>query len=204
MTFEESETFLPDLFIRSFWQAASQEMGVYSLNMILMNAGLAKFVESEGVLPKSGQVSETEFGLFQHALRAYFGRGARGILTRTGRGTWEIMVENLPRRQAFIMDFIHYLPFSNKTWLVLNQLRALLACQGSWTQVYREGNDLYYMDCIGLGIGEQNIGEPVCWTMLGLIEGALESVTHRAFDIEEVSCRGAGSEACKFRVRFVA
>ena len=204
MTLEMSETFLPSLFIRSFWQAASQEMGVYSLNMILINAGLSKFVEEEEILPVSGQVSDNEFGLFQRAMREYFGRGARGILTRTGRGTWKIMVKNLSRRQALLMEFIHYLPFSYRTWLVLNQLRALMTCQGGWTQVVREGQDLYYLDCSGLGIGEQNVGEPACWTMLGLIEGALESVTQRAFDVEEVSCRSAGSEACKFRIRFIA
>jgi hypothetical protein len=204
MTFQESETFLPNLFIKSFWQAASQEMGVYSLNMILLNAGLLKFVEEEGMIPKFGQVSDNEFSHFQRAMREYFGRGARGILTRTGRGTWKIMVHNLPRRQAILLGFVHYLPFSYRTWLVLNQLRLLLTCQGSWTQVTREGKDLYYLDCLGLGIGEQNVGEPACWTMLGLIEGAMESVTHRAFDVEEVACRGAGSEACKFRVHFIA
>jgi hypothetical protein len=204
MTQEEMQIFLPDLFIRSFWQAAAQEMSVYSLNMILLRAGLDKFVEGEKDLPKTAQVSVSEFGLFQHALREYYGRGARGLLTRAGRGTWEIMAHNLPWQRALHSHLLHYLPFSYKTRLALNQLRTLLSYPGSWTQVSREGRDLYYLDCSGLGISELKVGEPVCWTMLGLIQGALESVTYRSFEVDEVSCREAGSEACKFRVHFIA
>jgi hypothetical protein len=204
MTQEDAQIYLPNLFIQSFWQAAAQEMSVYSLNMILLRAGLEKFIEGEKDLPKTAQVSLFEFGLFQHALREYYGRGARGLLIRAGRGTWEIMAKNLSWQRTFQSHLIPYLPFSYKTRLVLNQLRALLSYPGSWTQVYREGRDFYYTDCSGLGLCEPMVGEPVCWTMLGLIQGGLESVTNRAFEVDEVSCRGSGSEACKFRVHFNA
>jgi len=204
MTQETSPTFLPDFFIWSFWQAAAQEMSAYSLNMILLRAGLAQLVEGENELPKPLQVSVSEFGFFQHALREYYGRGARGLLTRAGCGTWEFMAQDLPWRQAVLKGLIPYLPFSYKTRLALNQLRALLSYPGSWTQVNRVGGDFYYLDYSGLGISEQNGKEPACWIMLGLIEGALERVTNRVFEVEEVSCRGAGSEACKFRIHFIA
>jgi len=198
------QIFLPDLFIGSFWQAAAQEMSVYSLNMILLRAGLEKFVEGEKDLPKPTQVSVFEFGLFQHALREYYGRGARGLLIRAGRGTWEIMAKSQSWQRAIQSHLIPYLPFSYKTGLGLNQLCRLLSHPGSRPQVTKEGQDLYYLDCTGLGISEPAVGEPVCWTMLGLIQGALESVTKRAFEVEEVACRGTGAEACKFRVHFIA
>jgi predicted hydrocarbon binding protein len=204
MTQEEMQIFLPDLFIGSFWQAAAQEMSVYSLNMILVKAGLEKLIEGEKDLPKTVQVSVFEFGLFQHALREYYGRGARGLLIRAGRGTWEILAKNLPWQKAIQSHLIPYLPLSYKSRLGLNQLRTLLCYPESLTQVTKQGQDLYYTDCSGLGISELTAGEPVCWTMLGLIQGALESVTKRAFEVEEVSCRGSGSEACKFRIHFVA
>ncbi len=202
MTQEALQIYLPDLFIQSFWQATAQEMSVYGLNMILQRAGLEKLIEGEKDLPKTAQVSVFEFGIFQHALREYYGRGARGLLIRAGRGTWEIMSKNLSWQWAIPSHLIPYLPLTYKTRLALNQLRGLLSYPGSWTQVSCEGREYYYIDCSGLGISEPVAGEPVCWAMLGLIQGALESVTNRAFEVEEVSCRGAGSEACKFRVHF--
>jgi predicted hydrocarbon binding protein len=204
MTQEPPQDFLSDFFIHSFWQAAAQEMSVYSLNMILLMAGFDQFVEGENELPKPLQVSVSEFGLFQHALREYYGRGARGLLTRAGCGTWGIMAQNLPWQQALLKDLIPFLPFSFKTWLALNQLRALLSFPGSWTHVNRVGGDLYYLDYSSLGISEQNGREQTCWIMIGLIQGTLERVTNRVFEVEEVSCRRAGSEACKFRIHFIA
>jgi hypothetical protein len=204
MTQEDMQIFLPDLFMRGFWQAAAQEMSVYSLNMILLRAGLEKLIEGEEDLPKPAQVSVLEFGLFQHALREYYGRGARGLLIRAGRGTWESMAKNLSWQRAIQLRLIPYLPCSYKTRLALKQLCGLLSNPGSWMQVSREGKDYYYTDCSGLGISEPMVEEPACWTMLGLIQGALESVTKRAFEVEEVSCRGAGGEACKFRIHFIA
>lgn len=201
MSQENGQSALQDGFIWSYWQAAAQEIGLYSLNMILLKAGLGKLVVAEKSLPKREAVSVDEFGFFQGALRNYYGRGARGILTRIGRGTWHFVSRELPLRRKVLVEFLRFLPAPLGARLALNNLAFLLSYPGSWVSVKAPGKDLYYMDFSGLGCFEQKAGEPVCWTTVGLIHGVLESIARQEYEVEEIACRSAGSEACKFRIR---
>ena len=198
---EDGQSILPDGYIWSFWQAAGQEIGLYSLNMILLKAGLEKMVVAEKSLPRRIPVSVFELGLFQRSLRQYYGRGARGLLTRIGRETWRKMSRDLPYSRRLMVRFFRFMPPWLGTRLALNNLVFLLRYPGSWVVVNAPGSDLYYMDFSGLGCLEQEAGEPVCWTTVGLIHGVLESITRQEYEVEELACRAAGSETCKFRIR---
>jgi hypothetical protein len=195
---------LPDIFAHSFWQAAAQEMGLYSLNMILLRAGLDKFVLDEKSPPRQTRVCAADFHAFLQALHLYYGRGARGILIRTGRGTWLTMAGNLPLFQASELHLYQFLPLSISTRLVLKRLFALLCIPISTNQVRKQGKKLFYLDCLRLGGAQPAEAEPVCWTMLGLIQGALESATRQAYEVEEETCLATGTESCRFRIQFLA
>ena len=203
MSQETGQSLLPDGFIWSYWQATAQEIGLYSLNMIMLRAGLGRIVVAEKSLPKREPVSVAEFGHFQQALREYYGRGARGLLTRIGRGAWREMSQNLHIYRRIVVNFLRFLPASIGVRLVLNNLAAFLRYSGSWMSVQGSGKDLSFVDFSGLASFGQTAGEPVCWTMVGLIHGALESIAGKEYEIDEVSCRAAGSEACKFYIKFL-
>ena len=192
---------LPKEFTWSFWQAVAQEIGAYSLNMILLKAGLEKFVERETSLPRREPLSAEEFGLFQRALGEYYGRGARGLLTRAGAGAWRLTQKKLPLGRKLLIGVLHLLPPALSARLVLRNLAVLLHYPGDWAAVKPAGREYSYKAFFGLGCAEQAANEPVCWTMVGLLREALESVTRRTYEVEEVACRAAGAETCMFRIR---
>lgn len=201
MSLDNRRTFLPNEFTWSFWQAVSQEIGAYSLNMILLKAGLNKFVERETSLPRREPLSAQEFGLFQRTLGEYYGRGARGLLTRAGAGAWRVMQKRLSLRRKLLVGILRLLPPALSARLVLRNLAFLLNYPGDWKAVKLADREYSYAAFFGLGCAEQSADEPVCWTIVGLIRGALESVTRRTYEVEEVACRAMGAETCLFRIR---
>jgi predicted hydrocarbon binding protein len=194
---------LPEGFTWTFWQSAAQETGVYSLNMILLRAGLGKLVAAENSLPKRLPVSAGDFSLFNRAMREYYGSGARGLLIRTGRGAGHLMAQHLSLSCRLVVNWCRFLP---KTWRVrrvLNSLADQIRYPDGGIVFSQAGGEIRVTDFGSLASLGQTAPEPICFTTVGLIHGVLDIVTGEELEVEEVSCTAVGGEACQFRVRFL-
>lgn len=197
------QTLLPDGFSWSFWQSAAQEIGIYSLNMILLRAGLGHLVTAENSLPKRLPVSVREFALFNRAVRDYFGSGGRGLLIRTGKVAGYNLAKHLSLSCRLVVNWCRFLPKAWRVRRVLNSLADQLRFPGGGIIFTQSGGEILVTDIGSLACLDQTATEPICFTTLGLIRGVLESVIGEAFDVEEVSCTAVGAEACQFQVKFL-
>jgi predicted hydrocarbon binding protein len=194
-------TFLPDGFTWSFWQSAAQEIGIYSLNMILLRAGLERLVTAENNLPKRLPVSIGEFVLFNQAVRDYFGSGGRGLLIRTGKGAGYNMVKHLSLSCRLVVNWCRFLPKAWRIRRVLSSLADQLRFPGGGITFTQSGREVLVTDLGSLASLGQTAREPICFTTVGLIRGVLEAAIGEEFDVEEVSCTAVGAKDCQFRVK---
>lgn len=194
---------LPDGFSWCFWQSAAQEIGMYSLNMVLLRAGLGRLVTAESSLPKRLPVTAGEFALFNQAVRDYFGSGGRGMLIRTGRGAGHNMAQHLSLSCRLVVNWCRFLPKSWRVRRVLSSLADQLRFPGGGIIFTQSGGEILVTDLGSLASLDQTAREPICYTTVGLIRGVLEAVIAEQFDVEEVSCMAVGADACQFRVKFL-
>lgn len=196
---------MPDLMVASILRAAAQEMGIYSLNMLLRNAGLLNpGTNKPPEHPLLDQLSwgehqvmtATGFAGLQRVIRDYYGTGARGLLNRIGRGAWYAMLKEIPISKKAGLMAIRILP------LEARRIRCLefLAGQLNQASVHELEGDFILVDQASDGAYGQSCREPICWLTAGLIQAAMVWALSEEPEVEEIACRATGADACKFRI----
>jgi len=192
---------LPNRYARCFMRAVQDEIGVYSLHMLLRNAGLDRYIEDLPPDNSRPEILASEFAALHNAIREYFGRGARGSLNRIGRVTWQLMFNDASigyRVGLFAARLLPPLPRNRK---VLEHLAAQMREPDGDVSVHLLDRDLIFMDTSSDSTFGQTVDEPICWATLGMIQAAIIWATGEEQDVDEISCRAAGATACKFRIR---
>jgi predicted hydrocarbon binding protein len=72
---------------------------------------------------------------------------------------------------------------------------------GGSTSVYLLVSDLLFVDRSSAGSCWQDSTEPICFVTHGILEAALYWATGQDADVEEISCRAMGAEACEFKFK---
>ncbi len=192
---------LPNRYARYFMQAVQDEIGVYSLHMLLRNAGLDRYLDDLPPDNSTPEILASEFAALHNAIREYFGRGARGSLNRIGRVTWQLMFDDASigsRVGLLAARLLPPLPRSRKT---LEHLAARMREPDGAVSVHLLDRDLIFMDTSSDSTFGYPADEPICWATLGMIQAALFWATGAEQAVDEISCRAAGAMACKFRIR---
>jgi predicted hydrocarbon binding protein len=182
-------------------QAIDEEMGGYSLRMMLRNAGLERYIDE---LPPDNQQTEvyaSEYAILLRSIRDYYGSGSRGSLTRIGRATWRRLIASAPliRRVEFLL--LPLLSLIPRCQRALNYLANCMQEPDGEVSVHLLDTDLIFVDRSSDSTFGQDEGKPICWITLGMIQAALGGITSKDQDVEEITCRAEGEDACKFRVR---
>ncbi len=185
-------------FILPFMQAISEEIGNFSLRLVLRQAGHEDFADDWPDL-ENPIMRSAEFAALQRCLRDYYGRGARGLLQRVGLETWNAILQDVsPGRKAF--GLMKLLPRSYRLRQALELLAERLRGEDGKVSVRLEGNDFYLVDYTSDGTFGQSTPAPICWSTLGLIQGAMAWANCPVKDVEEIGCRATGADACTFKI----
>jgi len=187
-------------YIRSFMVAISEEIGNFSLQIILQQVGYNGFPVG---WPEQelASMSSSEFAALQHGLREYYGRGARGLLQRVGRETWTAMVQNTSPGRKVSFGLMKLAPRAFRSRQVLELLAEKLRGQDGKVNVQAQDMGFLLVDQTSDSTFGQQTSEPICWSTLGLIQGALFWAIGNEMEVEEISCCAMGGDACKFKIR---
>lgn len=201
MADERSDRLVPERLLKQFLRAAAAEIGMYSLLLMLRNAGLERWIDRDRLAEEILPMRASQFAALQAAMRLYFGRGARGSLSRIGRKTWLGLEEQAPFGWKMRRWLRRLLPSSRRARLVLEDLARQMNGSDGRISVHLLDIELYLIDPTSDATFAQRADQPICWMTLGMIEGALIQETGLEYDIEETACRALGAEACEFRIR---
>jgi predicted hydrocarbon binding protein len=188
--------------LKQFVFAAFEEVGVDKLARVLSGAGLSPaVVETESLNRLFGHDAADLYARLQQALRVFYGRGARGILLRIGRTIWERMVIEASFREKAELEILRRLPVPARRRRTLDFVTDHLRAEGGSATLHLLDTDLLLVDqSCAATCGQESTG-PICFVTLGLLEASLYWATGQDADIEEISCRAAGGNACEFKVR---
>jgi len=187
--------------VQQFVTATTEEVGAEKLTLVLADENLSSSVlAQENLRLLDGRAAAELYARLQHALWLYYGRGARGILLRIGRGLWQKMVEQASLLEKVEMQIVRRLPVPARRRRVLEFVAERLRDPGGSSSVHLLDVDLLLVDRSGAATCGQADDEPICYVTLGMIQGSLFWATGREADVEEVACKATGAPACEFKV----
>lgn len=199
---QRADRFLPGHLSHCFLRAAAVEAGEYAVLMMLHQAGLTRFTNSDDQLVEPAQgLRAAELAALQTTMREYYGRGARGMLNRIGEAAWLELQQEVSLGHKVWRVLRRALPRNVRARQTLEELARHLRGADGNVAVHLLDVELYLIDRSSDSTFGQAAEEPVCWVTMGMIEAALRQTLGSDVDVEEVNCRAMGAEACKFRVR---
>lgn len=184
---------------RRFLQAIADEMGQSGLATILRQAGLQRYAGNLPSLDEMTGLRASEYAALMQAIENYYGRGARGTLTRIGYASFKRLVESRRVRARSFRAVLRLLPPPARRVQVLRWLAAEGGGRGK-VKVHLDDRSVIVVDQEGLAATGRSRDQSLCWVMLGEIQEALKWGTGRDYDVAEMTCRAKGDPACRFEI----
>ncbi len=188
--------------MRQALQAIEEVMGTQGLNVVLREAGLARYV---GSLPPNNletEVLSIEYARLNTAIENFYGRAGKGMLRRIGRASFQWGV----REQAALLGIagvaLKFMPQRTRMKFILtNVAKALMKTDPHANIVVEEkDNQLLFSDyaCSLCQTRESDV--PICFLYIGSLEEALKWATGNDIAVEEMKCRAKHDPCCQFSV----
>lgn len=192
---------IPIRFFRNFLDVLTTELGNEALVSILNKAALpTDLVNPQAVSRYNVAAAAETYARIQKAIRFYYGRGARGTLTRIGRLLWPRLLETASLAEKAQAQFARTLPPSMRIKSALELLAHFLREHPEGVTVHTLDLDLLIVDRAGAVTIEQQEVAPICYVTVGLVQEALFWASGREHDVEERACRATGAAQCEFKV----
>ncbi|GAB4504085.1 MAG: hypothetical protein Fur0043_10780 [Anaerolineales bacterium] len=188
-------------FVKPFVEILSDEVGQKNLSLMLEKAGLPAAWANARQFPGNEQTAIEAYAGLQQALRTYYGRGARGILQRTGSLLWKRLLEESPLTTQVHAAFVRRLPLLERPKAALELLAGLMSIHPGDVTVHTLDLDLLLADHASPGAPSHSSGEAICFVTLGLLHECLFWATSNEYDIQETSCKAVGQETCEFTIK---
>lgn len=187
--------------VKRFAETVARELGADQFPVILGLSKLpAEWANPEAFLKMDALESAKAYAGLQAALRAYFGRGARGVLLRVGQRMWNVLLEDAAfgsRAQAAV---VKRLPRDTRRKPTLDLLAKFLSAFSGDITVHTLDLDLLLVDHASPTASGQSESSPICFVTQGLIRESLFWGTGAAYDVEETACKAQGHHACEFKI----
>ena len=188
--------------LRRFVETAAVELGMDQFNVMLALSKLpTDWAKSETFKKMDPAESAKIYAALQAAMRTYYGRGARGVLLRVGQRLWNFLLDDAAlggKTQAAIVRRLPLMTRRRKS--ILELLARLIEAQANDITVHTLDLDLLFVDHASPTTESQSDSHPICFVTQGLIRESLFWATGQNFDVEEISCKATGKEACEFKI----
>lgn len=187
--------------LRRFAETVAVELGAEQFNAMLALSKLPSEWTRPGTFLKMDPVeSANTYTSLQAALRAYYGRGARGVLVRVGQRLWNRLLEDAALAGKAQAALIKRLPVASRRKSTLELLGRLIGSQSGDITVHTLDLDLLLVDHASPTTDGIRGSTPICFVTLGLIRECLSWGTGQGHDVEEISCKSTGENTCEFKI----
>lgn len=193
---------LPNAALRTLFMAIEEVMGTNGTRAVLKAGGLEHFIDH---YPPNNTALESRFadyGAAEQAVEDFYGpRGARAILTRIGRATFQYTLHEQPAILGLAGLAIKALPMGMRMKLVLERVAKAANEDVNQPAYLREERDAYYFvveECPCRWRPRHT--SPACFVTVGVLQEAMHWATGKNFRVEEVVCISNGAAACVYRI----
>jgi len=200
---ERPDRILPSPLVNGFLRSLGEELGQDDFQKFLKRAGmlhLVQMIESRRFI----EMHASEWARLQRMIRLEDNTQAAGLLCKVGKATWPVIMRETTFHRQVELRQASSLPVEVRRIKTLQLLAAQLRHGDGDVSVFLLGQDIIFVDRSSdttYGINENQITlDPVCWTTVGLIQGALEQMVGQEHHVEETTCRAKGDSACEFKI----
>lgn len=189
---------LPNTRLRRLLLALEGVVGHGGLITMLRQARLIRYTGELPPYNRELRLQAAEYAALVQAVEVYFGRGARGILLRVGRGAFEQLIKHQPLNVAGHRLVFLGLPRPARARRILRWLAAEIAAPHGRVEVSHAGGRFVVLDYEGDSVFGRRREAPGCSLTIGQIQAALGWATGREYEVVETECKGLGAPACRF------
>jgi predicted hydrocarbon binding protein len=191
---------LPNARLRRFMLGIQDVMGRSGLTNILRQAGLQQYT---GRLPPGNQqtiLNAAEYSALNQAIENYYGRGARGTLTRIGHAAFLQLLKSHKIKAQLYQILFRLLPLQSRKLMALRWLAKELARPNGQVSVHLDDLHIAFVDQESDATFGRKRDSEICWVTLGEIQAALRWSTGVEYDVAEMSCKAKGDPICRFDI----
>jgi predicted hydrocarbon binding protein len=191
---------VPNARVRRLMLAIQDVMGQSGLATILRQAGLQRYANA--LPPANGELGlrAAEYASLMQAIENYYGRGARGTLTRVGFASFNRLVASRRLAAGFYRLLFQLLPLHSRQMLSLRWLAREMAGRDGQVTVHLDDRRINVVDQDSDATVGRRRDSEICWETVGEIQEALKWGTGLKYDVSELSCKAKGDPACRFEI----
>jgi predicted hydrocarbon binding protein len=180
--------------------AIQDVVGQSGLATILRQAGLQRHTNE--LPPDNGEpgLRAAEYASLMQAVENYYGRGARGTLTRVGYASFNRLVADRRLTAGLYRLLYKVLPLQVRQLMTLRWLARELGGRGGRVTVHRDDQSINLVDQESDATFGRRRDGAICWVTVGEIQEALKWGTGLEYDVAEMSCKAKGDPACRFEI----
>jgi predicted hydrocarbon binding protein len=191
---------IPNARVRRIMLAIQDVMGLSGLATILRQAGLQRYANALPPNDNEPGLRAAEYASMLQAIENYYGRGARGTLTRIGYAAFDRLIENRRLGAGLRQWALRLLPSSARRLAALRWYARQAAARGGRMAVHVVNQHIQVVDHISDGTVGRQRDTGICWETLGEIQEALKWGMGQEYEVTELACRAKGDPACRFEV----
>ncbi|MCW5874417.1 MAG: 4-vinyl reductase [Anaerolineales bacterium] len=197
--------FLPNRFARIALESTEELVsGPVVMQALLEGAGLSELVNN---YPPANMERGFDFAYFAAltlGMETLYGpRGGRSLALRVGRQTFGAALSNFGALAGTSDAAFRLLPLGLKLRAGLGALAGIYSRVSDQTsRVEDTAHELHYVVLHNAACwGRQGEEKPVCYFMVGLLQGAIAYLTEgRELRVDEAECQAVGHKHCRFVV----
>lgn len=197
---------MPNAALRILLDAIEEVMGSNGTKAVLNASKLSNYIDNYP--PKNLEMGATfaEYGAAQQAVEDFYGpRGARAMLLRIGRATFQFGLKDQPAILGLAGVALKALPEKTRMKLILERMaKAALERVNQPTSIKEEEDAFYFIvDICPCGTRPPH-DKPCCFVTVGVLMEAMAWITGKLHRVEEVACIAQGASNCVYRINKAA
>lgn len=197
---DNSSRALPNARVRRVMSAIQDVMGLSGLATILRQAGLQRYTNALPPANSEPGLQASEYAALMQAIENYYGRGARGTLTRIGYAAFARLVADKRLVALGYQLLFRFLPLQTRKLVALRWLAREISGAGGDVTVHLDDQRIQLVDHESDATTGRQRDTPICWETLGEIQEALKWGTGLEYEVAEMNCRAKGDATCRFEI----
>lgn len=193
---------LVNALMRQALVAVEEVMGKNGLVAVLRASNLAQYIDNLPPNDLNPAVSAADYSRLNEAIETFYGRGARGILQRIGKASFEYGLREQSALLGLAGIAMKVLPPKQRIQLVLNNMAGALKKISGRDQIdveVTDGQIAYVARTCSVCYGRKS-AKPVCHLYQGSIAEAVRWAAGQAYQVRETDCIACGADYCRFEV----
>ena len=188
--------------LRVLLDAIEEIMGVNGTKAVLNAGGLSKYIDNYPEKTLEMGANFSEYGALQQAVEEFYGpRGARAMLLKIGRATFQFGLKDQPAILGLAGIALKAIPEKQRMKLILERMaKAATDRINQPSHIVDEEDAFYYVqdECPCRWRPEHD--KPCCHVSVGALMEAMAWTTGKVYRVEEVACISNGATNCVYRI----